>query len=266
MLTKIGFTGSRIATATGAVLFDPDTLAGSAGSPAAAGDSAAGDSAAPDVEALFDLEHWRKRGELLAASRGRGAAWFIRTSAGEWVLRRYRRGGAIARWVSADRYWWLGEERVRAFAEWRLLARLWALDLPVPKPIAARYSRRGLSYGCDLLMRRIPDAEPLSAALAESALPAASWSAIGALIARFHAAGVDHADLNAHNILHGKAAELHLIDFDRGRIRADGSWKRGNLQRLRRSLDKIARDLPADRFSNEAWNSLLAGYAHAPRL
>jgi tRNA A-37 threonylcarbamoyl transferase component Bud32 len=168
--------------------------------------------------------------------------------------------------LSADRYLWLGEDRVRAFAEWRLMARLWALDLPVPQPLAARYSRRGLTYRCDLLMRRIPHAQPLSVALAEGALPTTCWSAIGALLARFHAAGVDHADLNAHNILLDDAAALHLIDFDRGRIRPDGPWKRSNLQRLRRSLDKISSGLPADRFSAAAWQSLLGGYTHAPRL
>jgi hypothetical protein len=44
----------------------------------------------------------------------------------QWVLRHYRRGGAVARRLLADRYVWAGEERVRAFAEWRLLARLHA--------------------------------------------------------------------------------------------------------------------------------------------
>jgi 3-deoxy-D-manno-octulosonic acid kinase len=218
------------------------------------------------AEDLFAPEYWRVHGEIVAADRGRGAAWFLDGSAGAWVLRHYRRGGAIAPLLSADRYLWLGEDRVRAFAEWRLLAQLSALGLPVPQPIAARYARRGLTYSCDLLMRRIVDAQPLSAALAETALPPASWTAIGALVARFHAAGVDHADLNAHNILLGKAAALHLIDFDRGRIRPPGSWQARNLQRLRRSLEKIARELPADRFSATTWKSLLAGYTNAPRL
>jgi 3-deoxy-D-manno-octulosonic acid kinase len=252
MVTKIGLTGLRIATASGAVLLDRDAVSNAI--------------ALERAEDLFDPAYWRRRGEIVAADRGRGAAWFLSAPAGDWVLRHYRRGGAIAPLLSADRYLWMGEDRVRAFAEWRLLAQLWSLGLPVPRPIAARYSRRGLSYCCDLLMQRIADALPLSAALAEAALPTASWTAIGALIARFHAAGVDHADLNAHNILLGKAAALHLIDFDRGRIRPDGSWKDRNLQRLRRSLAKIAGGLPADRFPAAAWNSLLGGYQNAPRL
>jgi len=252
MVTKIGPTGSRIATANGAVLLDPDAVGNAI--------------ALENAEDLFAPEYWRARGEIVAADRGRGAAWFLRAPAGEWVLRHYRRGGAIAPLLSADRYLWMGEDRVRAFVEWRLLAQLWSLGLPVPQPIAARYARRGLTYSCDLLMQRIEGAQPLSAALAEAALTPASWTAIGALVARFHAAGVDHADLNAHNILLGKTAAHHLIDFDRGRIRPDGSWKERNLRRLRGSLEKIARELPADRFSAAAWNALLGGYTNAPRV
>lgn len=252
MVTKIGLTGARIATATGAVLLAPDVVSSAI--------------AVENAEDLFAHDYWRARGEIVAADRGRGAAWFLRAPAGEWVLRHYRRGGAIAPLLSADRYLWLGEDRVRSFVEWRLMAQLATLGLPVPQPIGARYSRRGLTYCCDLLMRRIPDAQPLSAALAVAALPPASWTAIGALLARFHAAGVDHADLNAHNILLGKQAALHLIDFDRGRIRPHGPWKDRNLQRLHRSLEKIAGELPAERFSAAAWNSLLDGYTNALRL
>jgi len=252
MVTKIVPTGSRIATATGAVLLDPEVVDRKL--------------ANGNIEHCFDPEYWRARGALVAAPRGRGSAWFLATPVGDLVLRHYRRGGAVAPVLSADRYLWMGEDRVRAFVEWRLMARLWALGLPVPQPIAARYSRRGLTYCCDLLMRRIPDARPLSAALAEGALPSVSWIAIGALVARFHTAGVDHADLNAHNILLGKDTAAYLIDFDRGRIRTDGRWKPRNLERLRRSLDKISRELPADRFSAAAWQSLLGGYTSALRV
>ncbi len=92
-----------------------------------------------------------------------------------------------------------------AFAEWRLLALLTERGLPVPKPVAARYQRSGLIYRCDLITKRIANAEPLSAVLARGGLargadPEMQWRAIGATIANLHRAGVDHADLNAHNI------------------------------------------------------------------
>jgi 3-deoxy-D-manno-octulosonic acid kinase len=159
---------------------------------------------------------------------------------------------------------WTGEDGVRAFAEWRLLEALTECGLPVPQPIAARYQRTGLCYSCDLITQRIVNAEPLSAALAQAALPAPLWRAVGAAVARLHRAGVDHADLNAHNILLDAARVVRVIDFDRGRLRAQGTWTSRNLQRLRRSLAKISRDLPSGRFSDETWDWLMAGYKTAP--
>jgi 3-deoxy-D-manno-octulosonic acid kinase len=216
-------------------------------------------------ESLFDPEFWRSRGELSEATRGRGAAWFIASGAHQWVLRHFRRGGFIARW-SRDGYVWTGEDGVRAFAEWRLLDVLTRRGLPVPQPVAARYQRRGWYYRCDLITRRIVNAEPLSAALARGALPEPLWRAVGATVARLHRAGVDHADLNAHNILvdvAGVEDTVRVIDFDRGRLRERGAWASRNLQRLRRSLVKISRDWPSGRFSDENWGWLMAGYKAA---
>lgn len=209
-------------------------------------------------ESLFDPEFWRARGELVAVSGGRGAAWFIASGA-QWVLRHFRRGGFIARF-SQDGYIWAGENKVRAFVEWRLLELLTERGLPVPKPVAASYSRAGLLYRCDLITQRIVAAEPLSAVIAQRALPESLWHAIGASVARLHRAGVDHADLNAHNLLLDARGEITVIDFDRGRVRAPGEWRSRNLQRLRRSLRKISRGLPAGRFSDALWSALLAGY------
>jgi 3-deoxy-D-manno-octulosonic acid kinase len=246
--------GRRIATATGAMLADPDCL---------------GNLPLDARESLFDPEFWRSRGELKAVTGGRGAAWFIASGAHQWVLRHFRRGGFIAR-LSRDGYVWTGEDRVRAFAEWRLLEALNRRGLPVPQPVAARYQRTGWRYRCDLITQRIVNAEPLSAALAQAALPEPLWRAVGATVARLHRAGADHADLNAHNILldvksavPGVEDVVRVIDFDRGRLRAQGAWASRNLQRLRRSLDKISRDLPSGRFSDENWNWLMAGYRAA---
>jgi 3-deoxy-D-manno-octulosonic acid kinase len=215
------------------------------------------------AESLFDPEFWRSRGELLAVTGGRGSAWFIASGTRQWVLRHFRRGGFIAR-LSQDRYVWTGEGGVRAFAEWRLLDALTERGLPVPQPVAARYQRTGLCYRCDLITQRIVTAEPLSAALARAALPEPLWRAVGAAVARLHGAGVDHADLNAHNILLDVAGVVRVIDFDRGRLRAPGTWAAQNLQRLRRSLAKISRDWPSGRVSDETWDWLMAGYEAAP--
>jgi 3-deoxy-D-manno-octulosonic acid kinase len=132
--------------------------------------------------------------------------------------------------------------------------------LPVPIPIAAAYRRAGLSYRCDLLTVRIPAAEALSARLAQTPLSLERWHQIGAVIARFHAAGVDHADLNAHNILLNEAEGISVIDFDRGRLRTPGPWRGRNMARLRRSLTKIQASLPAQRYDAGCWQALMSGY------
>jgi 3-deoxy-D-manno-octulosonic acid kinase len=253
--------GQRIATADGAMLADPASL----------GNATAFAGPGTVDWRVFDPEFWAARGELLQVTRGRGSAWFIAAAPEQWALRHYRRGGLIAR-ICTDRYVWSGEARVRAFAEWRLLSKLVGLGLPVPQPIAARYQRRGLLYRCDLITRRIPGALPVSVRLEQDHLHEAAWRAIGATLARFHAAGVDHADLNAHNLLIDAADRVSVIDFDRGRLRSPGSgtgprwWAARNIARLRHSLAKIGRALPAARFGPRQWQWLLDGYASAPRL
>jgi 3-deoxy-D-manno-octulosonic acid kinase len=219
-------------------------------------------------ESIFDPEYWRARGELSDVTRGRGAAWFIGAPSRQWALRHYRRGGWVAG-VSADRYLWMGEARVRAFVEWRLLAALTRLGLPVPVPIAARYQRHGGWYRCDLITRRIPGALPLSERLARLPLPTAIWHEVGATVARLHAAGADHADLNAHNILIDDGGAVSVIDFDRGRLRSRrpaGAWAQRNVARLLRSLTKITADLPGGRFGAGEWQAFLDGYGRAPHL
>ena len=210
-------------------------------------------------EALFDPDFWAARGALAAVSGGRGSAWFVGSTDHPWVLRHYRRGGFIAR-LTEDRYGWLGEDRVRSFAEWRLLHYLAERNLSVPKPVAAFYRREKLTYRCDLITERILRAQALSTALIAGALAEPTWAAVGAAVARLHQHGVDHADLNAHNILLGTAGMVSVIDFDRGQLRAPGAWTVRNLARLKRSLKKIAAALPSDRFTPASWEELLAGY------
>jgi 3-deoxy-D-manno-octulosonic acid kinase len=252
--------GRRVATASGAILTDAAAF-DTAGAGTSGADSRVWNSAGlPATEALFEPQFWAGHGRITPVGGGRGAAWFIDHGTEQWVLRHYRRGGLMAQ-LSEDRYLWTGEARVRAFAEFQLLASLAALNLPVPVPVAARYQRRGLSYRCDLITRRIAGAASLSAVLAAAPLTDATWRRVGSTIAGLHAAGVDHADLNAHNILLDGQGAVSIVDFDRGRVRRAGVWSGRNLSRLRRSLAKISGDLPADRFSGEAWGCVLAGYA-----
>ena len=210
---------------------------------------------------LFDVEHWRAQGSLQEIAGGRASIAVVGTGEERWVLRHYRRGGFIAR-LSRDRYFWLGESRTRSFAEWRLLAELRRRGLPVPAPVAARYVRGVLTYRADLITEHLPNTRTLAEAITGAPLPRENWQAIGGTIARFHREGVHHADLNAHNVLLDQAAaqNVYVLDFDRGRIEARGSWEQDVLARLRRSLEKIKGQRREVHFEDEQWGWLLAAY------
>jgi len=186
---------------------------------------------------LFQPQHWGQRARPVDEG-GRGSAWFVDAPFGPSVLRHYRRGGLVAKLVH-DRYVWRGADKTRSFAEFRLMRALRAMQLPVPRPIAAFYMRQGMHYRAAILLERIEGVR----SLADRALVAgrgAPWEEAGRLIARFHRAGLDHADLNAHNILFDGNGHGWLIDFDRGVIRIPATrWRERNLKRLQRSLLKL---------------------------
>ena len=154
------------------------------------------------------------------------------------VLRHFLRGGLAAR-LSRDGYAWRGESRVRSFVEYRLLRMLRERGLAVPAPHAACYWRRGRLYRAAILVERIVGARSLAELAAERG-SAAPWAVAGRLVAGFHHAGLDHADLNAHNVLFDSGGAGWLIDLDRGRLRRPArSWRENNLARLLRSLRKL---------------------------
>lgn len=187
--------------------------------------------------AWFTPAFWGERIRPVG-SGGRGGAWFVDAPFGPVLLRHYLRGGWAAS-LSRDRYLWQGSTRVRSFAEFRLTRQLLERGLPVPRPIAARYQRVGLGYTAAILLERLQDVHSLAERIAIAARDA-PWEETGRLIARFHRAGLDHADLNAHNILFDAGGKGWLIDFDRGRLRIpETRWRLGNLARLRRSLLKL---------------------------
>jgi len=72
---------------------------------------------------------------------------------------------------------------------------------------------------------------------------------------------VQHADLNAHNILLADDA-VYVLDFDRGRVRARGAWEQAVLARLQRSLVKVTAGLDPIRFGAPQWEKLLRGVGH----
>ena len=185
----------------------------------------------------FEQGYWRQLGQWSAAPGGRGAGGRVGDD-GQWFLRHYLRGGKAAL-LSRDRYFYLSAQQVRSFAEFRILASLRKAGLPAPRPIAARYRRNGLHYSADLITEWIAGTRTLPAALREAYDPAKIMAQVGGTLARFHNAGVCHADLNANNILIGRDGLVWLVDFDRARRRIPGGWYRSRLQRLKRSLQKL---------------------------
>ncbi|MDO5506341.1 MAG: 3-deoxy-D-manno-octulosonic acid kinase [Pseudoxanthomonas suwonensis] len=183
----------------------------------------------------FDPAAWGEAARPVAEG-GRGAAWYVDAPFGAALLRHYRRGGLAAK-ISRDRYVWRGEAQVRSVAEWQLTRSLFDAGLPVARPLAAFYAREGRFYRAAILLQRLHDVRPLAALASDGVAP---WAATGDLVARFHRAGLDHADLNAHNILFDRQGQGWLIDFDRSRLRRPSrAWREANLARLLRSLQKL---------------------------
>ena len=212
----------------GAILFDATRL------------RQAGSQAADPV--WFDPTWWGERAEAVG-SGGRGGAWFVEGVASEGrfgpaVLRNYLRGGFAARF-SRDRFLWRGVSEIRSFDEFRLLRELLRRKLPVPRPIAAIYWRDGLFYRAGILLERLQGVQSL-ADRAVAVGSAAPWAEAGRLIARIHRAGLDHADLNAHNLLFEDSGRGWVIDLDRSQLRIPATaWREANLARLQRSLLKL---------------------------
>lgn len=216
-----------------------------------------------------DATWWdERRADLSELDGGRGAAWRIQAQyaghARDWVLRHYRRGGMAAKF-SKDRYWGVNPDQSRAWREWEVLATLQQAGLPAPKPVAAYFQLSGLRYRAAIVVEMIPQTSTFAQLLTGQNIGRVTWQAVGGCIARFHAAGIYHADLNANNILLNDLGEIYLIDFDRAeRRKVHTKWRKQNLQRLQRSLNKLANaassQAGAFNFAEEDWQALLQGY------
>ena len=205
--------------------------------------------------ALFDPA----KGQARQGASGRGTVWFVPSAGSELVLRHYRRGGLVGRLI-ADRYRREPLAQTRALAEFALLQRLVGWGLAVPRAAAARWQAAGLFYRADILVERLAGAEDLSDQLQRAPLPPEAWRAVGAAIARLHAHGVFHSDLNCHNLMRDAAGQVWIIDFDKCAVRAPGPWQQANLDRLLRSLRKERGRLPSWHWDEADWPALMAGY------
>ncbi|MDH5888520.1 3-deoxy-D-manno-octulosonic acid kinase [Vibrio splendidus] len=185
----------------------------------------------------FDAEYWQQKNKIIGSATGRGTTWFVELDTIQAALRHYRRGGLFGKLVE-DSYLYFGDEKTRSYQEFELLKALQTSGVNVPKPIAARVVKSGVTYKADLLSEKIPNAQDLVAILEDQSLSGDTYYAIGVEIAKMHKAQVNHTDLNIHNILIDMNDKVWIIDFDKCDKMAGSHWKTKNLERLKRSFLK----------------------------
>ena len=213
----------------------------------------------------FDIAYWTRQSLTRCLAGGRGASYLINMDDGHFVLRHYLRGGMMARLLQ-DRYLWTGLDRCRPMLEWQIVKHARGHDLPVPEVAAVRVERHGIWYRAAIISRYIENRGTLASMLEQTALEASKWQLLGQVIRAMHQAGIDHADLNANNLLYTIDEKWCLIDFDKAVTRINAqAWAQKNLDRLLRSLHKIQALQQASgkpfHFSDQDWQHLLDGYA-----
>lgn len=194
-------------------------------------------------------------------SGGRGAAVSIDLSGiGTVVVRRYRRGGLIGKFL-VDRYLSgtrpLRELEVTAFAS--------SCGVPVPGVVGASSIRAGLLWHRGrIVTRQITDSRTLPLFIADNRQDARGVADVlrkaGSAIRRMHEAGINHADLNMNNILVDRRGAVFIIDFDKAAVHPHLGWaaRLRNLRRLLRSARKLAESGLS--FSDTDFEAILAGY------
>lgn len=147
--------------------------------------------------------------------RGRRRTVELVAGASERVVKRVSTAGA------------LGVHRARAARrEFEVQARLFEAGLAVAQPLGIE---RGPGF-VELSMRRIDGARSL-AELMQAGVEFAPGEreqlavALGRLLARAHALGLEHADLHEKNVLVGADGRPRLIDFHGARLRARASTR-----------------------------------------
>ncbi|MFM2486980.1 3-deoxy-D-manno-octulosonic acid kinase [Celerinatantimonas yamalensis] len=210
---------------------------------------------------FFEPSYWHRQHAVVGQANGRGQVVFFQYLERQFVLRHYCRGGLMGQLVSRDHYLYLGKALSRCWQEFELLSRLQQMNLPAPVPVAAQLVRDGLFYRADLITQRIEQAQDLSQLLMHQRLSSAIWAKVGATIRLFHEAGVDHSDLNIHNIMLDADEKVWIIDLDKSRIRKPAlKWQQANLDRLYRSLEKERQQLPHWYWLKSDWLLLVQGY------
>lgn len=210
--------------------------------------------AAPTVLAVLQSHGslFRWAGTKPGAQRldGRGAAYRVRLKDADWLVRHYRRGGAVAVHLG-DRYVRVGTPR--PFRELAASGAARARGVPTPAVVAAVVYPAGVVYRGDVAVEFVPRSRTLADALfggvqgqamddaaakagraADDAVKAAR--AAGAAIRQGHDRGLVHPDLNIRNILlaeTGAGLRGYILDLD-GACVVDTVKERARQRMIRR--------------------------------
>jgi 3-deoxy-D-manno-octulosonic acid kinase len=179
--------------------------------------------------------------------QGRGVAYVMHAGDARWVVRHYRRGGAIAS-ALGDRY--LRAATPRPVAELIVSEAARARGIATPAVAAAVVYNDGMWYRGDIATQFIPDAADLaeislSARKWTDEMRSAAWRAAGAALRMAFEGGLEHPDLNLKNILVQKTetgVKAFVIDLDRAHLRPSAvspGERTAMLSRLERSRLKI---------------------------
>ena len=180
-------------------------------------------------------EYWPS---ATALNDGRGEAWKVETQWGDAVLKHYRRGGMVAKFLK-DQYRFQSWAGTRSWYEWRILAHLSQAGLPVPRPWLAYAVKNGFFYRCDLLVAYIANCKNFAEIELQRLSQADIWYRLGQVLHRLCLAGVEHVDFNLSNVLLRDDDEIMVVDFDRAKFSPGKVVNPSRqIQRLLRSYQK----------------------------
>ena len=189
------------------------------------------------------------------AAGGRAPHPVVTLPTGERALvRQYLRGGML-RHVNRARYF--GGHR--ALHEMLATEQARAAGVRSPVPLAAVEHRHRLGYTASLASLWIPEAHELAAWL-RGAAPGEQRDALadtGEQVARMHAAGIAHPDLNLRNFV-TSGGRVFILDFDRARLfggSVPSERRARDLLRMARSARKLAVPL-----GGAEWEAFRRGY------
>lgn len=194
------------------------------------------------------LHRWAAAQPGATRLAGRGTVWRVPLPDVEWVVRHYRRGGAVARMLG-DRYLRRGESR--PLRELRASAEVLRRGVATPPVLAAAIYAGVVFRRGDLVTAFIAGSEDLAhVTFARPRRPeeerVAAWAAAGSLVRQAATEGVLHPDLNLKNILIAPrpgGISAWLIDLDRCRIRLHAVPS--DLRRMADRLDRSRRKIEA---------------------